>query len=134
MTRVFYLISKTAKGFSLIELLIAMILMTFLIMGTAQLICHSLLVKRKSDCSIRAAELAYAKLESLRGLVFSGSERVEPQSEIIKDARLNQTFIREWNSLDVSPDMKRIEMNCFAQNHPRKSSRIVLILTREFGF
>lgn len=127
-------INRKTQGFSLIELLISMTLMTFLIMGTAQLICHSLLVKCKSDCSMRAAELACAKLEQLRSLIFTSPGQEELQSEIFRDVKLNQTFIREWNSFDISPDMKKIEMSCFAQNHPRKKMRVILILTRELGF
>ncbi|MBN1223316.1 MAG: prepilin-type N-terminal cleavage/methylation domain-containing protein, partial [Candidatus Aminicenantes bacterium] len=111
------------NGFSLIELLISMVLMMLLILGTAQLICHSLLVKRKSDCGIRAAELASKKLEHLRSLVFDSSELDDPRSEIVKDSRLNHTFTREWNFIDISPDVKKIEIDCFAVNHPRKRAQ-----------
>jgi len=125
---------KRSKGFSLIDLLVSMTLTSFLIMGMAQLMCHSILIKRKTDCSLRAAELASLKIEHLRTAVLSGDIPDTSQTEELEDDRANQTFLRKWSIQDVSPEEKKIEMHCYALNYPRKTTRVTLILSTELGF
>jgi len=96
--------------------------------------CHAILVKRKTDCSVRAAELACYKIEQLRTAALSGDVPEASQSEELKDGRVNHTFHRKWNIQEVSPEAKTIEMECFAKNYPRKMARIILILSTELGF
>ena len=125
---------KQHRGFSLIDLLVSMTITSFLILGMAQLMCHSILVKRKTDCSVRAAELAYSKIEYLRTAALNGAVSETSQSEEIKDARVNHTFHRKWRIYEVSPEVKKIEMECWAINYPRKMTKIMLILSTELGF
>jgi len=125
---------KQTRGFSLIDLLVSMTITSFLIMGMAQLMCHAILVKRKTDCSVRASELACLKIEHLRTATLSGEVPETSQSEELKDVRVNHTFLRKWRIHEVSPEAKIIEMECFAINYPRKMTRITLILSTELGF
>lgn len=125
---------KQSKGFSLIDLLVAMTITSFLIMGIAQLMCHAILVKRKTDCSVRAAELACQKIEHLRTTVLS-SEAVETsQAEEFEDERVNFRFLREWIIQDASAAEKIIELDCYAINYPQKRTRLALTLSAELGF
>lgn len=125
---------KQTVGFSLIELLVSMTITSICIMGIAQLMCHSILIKRKTDCSVRAAELTCHKIEHLRTAVFNGEEMEISQSEELEDVRVNHTFFREWSIQDLSVEEKRIEIECFAINYPRKKTRITLLLSAELGF
>ena len=125
---------KKAKGFSLIDLLIAMTITSFLIMGMAQLMCHSILVKRKTDCSVRAAELASQKIENLRTTVLSSEATEIALSEEIVDERVNHRFFREWIIHEGSLAAKKIELDCYAVNHQRKRTRLTLTLSNELGF
>ena len=122
------------RGFSLIDLLVSMTITSFLIMGMAQLMCHAILVKRKSDCSVRAAELACLKIEHLRTAALNGDVPETSQPEELKDDRVNHTFLRKWDIHEVSPEVKKIKMECFALNYPRKMTRIMLILSTDLGF
>jgi prepilin-type N-terminal cleavage/methylation domain-containing protein len=126
---------KKESGFSMIELLVAMSITSIFILGTAQLILHSIHLKRKSDCLVRAAELASAALENFKSLPHDSTELEDHKfEETIQDERSNHLFIRDWTIQRVTPSLKKIEVNCFAENHPRKRMRALLYLSRELGF
>lgn len=126
---------KNQSGFSLIELLITMTIISIFILGTAQLTLHSIHLKCKSDCLVRAAELASTTLEHFKSLPYDSLELEDAQyEETIEDERLNHLFFRGWTVRRVSSSMKRIEVDCFAKNHPRKRMRAALLLSRELGF
>ena len=127
-------IRKQTKGFSLIDLLVAMTITSFLIMGIAQLMCHAILIKRKTDCSLRAAELACQEIEHLRTTVVSSETAETSQAEEFEDEKVNHRFFREWIIQDVSSAEKKIELDCYAINYPRKRTRIALTLSTELGF
>ena len=119
----------------MIELLIAMSITCVLILGTVQLTLHSILIKRKSDCLVRAAELASTALERFKSLPYDSMELEDnDHEEIIHDVRTNHVFLRGWAIRRISSSLKRIEMDCSAKNHPRKRIRTVLLLSRELGF
>ena len=122
-------------GFTLVELLIAFALITFLISGTAQLTMHSLLAKRRADYNLRSAELAASKLEYFKSLAYEGDELKEGvQTEIIKEEGTQQTFLMEWKIQNTSLNMKRIEMEIYFKNYPQKKTQIILLLSKELGF
>jgi len=122
-------------GFTLVELLIAFALITFLISGTAQLTMHSLLAKRRADYNLRCAELAASKLEYFKSLAYEGDELKEGvQTEIIKEEGTQQTFLMEWKIQNTSLNMKRIEMEIYFKNYPQKKTQIILLLSKELGF
>ena len=134
MTRFLTNNRKQTRGFTLIDLLVAMAITSFLIMGMAQLLCHAILVKRKTDCSIRAAELTCQKIEHLRNSVLSGETPLGSQTEEFEDDRVNHIFLRKWIIHEVSLGRKRIELDCYAINYPRKKTRLILTLFAMLGF
>lgn len=126
---------KKENGFSMIELLIAMSITSIFILGTAQLVLHSIHLKRKSDCLVRAAELASTALERFKSLPYDSMELENTDyAETIQDERSSHLFFRGWTIRRVTASLKRIEMDCFAQNYPRKRIRTALFLSRELGF
>jgi prepilin-type N-terminal cleavage/methylation domain-containing protein len=134
---IFFLTYKKNKesGFSLIELLVAMSITSIFILGTAQLTLHSIHLKQKSDCLVRAAELTSAALERFKSLPYDSMELEEVDyKETIQDERSNHLFVRGWTIRMVSSSMKEIAVDCFAKNHPRKRMQTVLLLSRELGF
>ncbi len=122
-------------GYSLIELLVAMSITSILILGTVQLTLHSIHLKHKSDCLVRAAELASMALEHFKSFSYDSPELEDADyEEIIKDDRSNHQFFRDMTIRTVSVSLKRVEVECFAKNYPRKRMRTVLLLSRELGF
>jgi len=119
----------------MIELLIAMSIISVFILGTSQLTLHSIHLKQKSDCLVRAAEFTSAAFEHFKSLPFDNMELEDgSHEEIIADERSNHLFLRRWTIHKVSASLKRIEVVCFAQNHPRKRMKAVLLLSKELGF
>jgi prepilin-type N-terminal cleavage/methylation domain-containing protein len=126
---------KKRSGFSMIELLIAMSITSIFILGTAQLTLHSIHLKRKSDCLVRASELASTRLEHFKSLPFDSMDLEDTEyEETIQDERSNHLFFRGWTIRRIASSMKRIEVDCFAQNYPRKRIRAALLISRELGF
>jgi prepilin-type N-terminal cleavage/methylation domain-containing protein len=133
----FFLTLKENKGsgFSLIELLIAMSITSILILGTAQLTLYSIHLKRKSDCLVRAAELASTTLEHFKSLPYDSMELEDAEyEESIEDERSNHLFFQGWTIRRVSASLKKIEVDCFAKNYPRKKMRAALFFSKELGF
>jgi len=126
---------KRREGFSLIEVLISLLIITFLILATAQLTLYSLQVKRRSDCSLNAAELASAKLEYFKSLPYESDELGSgSRSEVIEGSSSPETFRREWDTQPVSLSMKTAEVTCYSDNFQEKKAHLILFLSRELGF
>lgn len=122
-------------GFTLVEFIISFALVTFLIVGTAQLVLYSLLIKRRADCNFLSAELTSSKLEYFKSLPYESEKLKECfQDESISKEGLPGIFRREWRIQDLSPNMKRVEIESYSKNLPQKKTRLVLFLSRELGF
>ena len=123
------------RGFTLIELLISFTIIIILVMGAAQLTIHSLFVKRRSDIAVRTAELASSKLEYLKALPFESEELGQGFSvDQLKDSAGSENYQRKWQIDEVSPRLKRIEIECSSESCPKKGVRLVLLCSRELGF
>lgn len=123
------------KGFTLVEFLVSFTLVTILIISTIQLTINSLFVKRRADCNIRSAELVSSMLEYLKSLPYENDELREGlHVEHLKGENILGTFRREWKIQDVSPDIKRIEIESFSESYPQKKTRVILYLSRGLGF
>jgi prepilin-type N-terminal cleavage/methylation domain-containing protein len=123
------------QGFSLVELLISLCLLTFLITATAQVIIHSFFVKRRVEINLKIAELASLKLEYLKSLPCKSDELKEGhRSELLKGDGSKERFIRAWRIQDISSSMKRVEIEVFSESYPQKKVRLVLFISRELGF
>lgn len=119
----------------MIELLLAMSITSIFILGTAQLTLHSIHLKRKSDCLVRASELASTALERFKSFPYDSMELEDTDfEETIQDERSSHLFFRSWTIRRIATSMKRIEVDCFAQNHPRKRIRTALLISKELGF
>lgn len=126
---------NNSKGFTLIEVLISFFIVMVLILGMAQLTIHSILVKKRSDYSVKSAELASSKLEYFKSLPYEDEDlRDGSMAEILEVKNPPGRCRREWKIQDVSLDMKKIEMECFFENCPEKKAQVVLFLSRDLGF
>ncbi len=106
-----------------------------LALGMAQLTIYSILVKTRSDYSVKSAELASSKLEYFKSLPYESEElKKGTEMEIQEADNPRGTYRREWRIQDVSSDLKKIEMECYFDNCPEKKARMVLFLSRDLGF
>jgi len=123
-----------SKGFSFIEVLLAMAIISFLLAGTAELLIRANTLKRHGDINLSLSGLASSKLESLKSSAYESEElQVDSHQETIKDSG-GEVFQREWTVADINPGMKRITVKVYLVSHPEKAIQIGLVLSRELGF
>jgi type II secretory pathway pseudopilin PulG len=101
-----------SSGFSLIETLISMAIVFFLLVGTAQMLCYSLLLKQKADTHRIAADLISKKLETLKSLRPDDSLLAPGiHQETTKDQNSDRHFLLSWE-VDSSGDrLKKISLS-----------------------
>lgn len=122
-------------GFTLIEVLVSASVIILLLLSLAQLTVHSLLIKRISEYRINSAVLASSKLEYFKSLPFESEELVEGENEeTIEREGLKGLYRRQWSIQDVSPEIKKIEIECFYEHSPERKIRLVSFMLRKLGF
>ncbi|MFO7980558.1 MAG: prepilin-type N-terminal cleavage/methylation domain-containing protein [Candidatus Aminicenantes bacterium] len=122
------------KGFTLIEVMISLSIFAVLILGTSQLMIHSLIVQDRCQNRLVSLELAANKIETLKSLSFDHSElKKESQEEIIKTGTKKE-FLLKTSIQDISPGIKRIIVSCSAANKNEKEITFAVYISREIGF
>lgn len=127
---------STPDGFSLIEVLIAMSIVFFLLLGMAQMLCYSLLLKQKADIHQISADIISQKLEYLKGL-SPEHELLSPgqHQEIVKDESTERTFILNWEVTELPYRMKKITLSLHQNSAPhRLPTRALLFRSDILGF
>ena len=126
---------REKKGFSLLELLIAMTIIFMLILAMAYLMTYSIHLKRINSSDLEALALAYSKIEILKSYEFHADELNEnEETEIIVNESSNEKYHRSWKIHELSDEIKSIEMECFPLNCPRKKTVIFIYLSKDLGF
>ena len=123
------------KGFSFIELLVSFVITFALIMGSAQLAMHSMMVKKRSDHRLNTISIILSQLDELKSHFFSGGEWQEGTfSEIVKASNGHQSYLLKWNVRSSPTGMKSVELVCSPENLPQMETRLLLYLSEELGF
>ncbi len=126
---------KNHTGFTLVEFLVSFTLVMLLLTGMVQLTIHSLLVKRNADINLKTVELTSSLLEYFKSLPYESEELKEGfQSEIFQEKGSLEAYRQEWRVENISPNLKKIEVECYSEKHPLKKIRLVLYLSKELGF
>jgi len=123
------------RGFSLLEVLIAMALIFFLLTGTAELVIHSIRTKRRANENMKLTALLVSKLESLKTLPFESADlQAGSHSAEIGDELQNASGQEEWQIEDLSLNMKKIDLQVSIGQARRRPIRAVLLLSKFLGF
>lgn len=123
------------KGFSLIELTISSCIVIFLCLGMAQIVSHSLLIKRRSDSRVLSAELASSKLEYFKSLYYESDELKKGTGKEIQYIQSHpEPFYLSWTIQEIPWHLKRIEVECYSENFPQNKAQLILILSRDLRF
>jgi len=126
---------RKKNGFSLIELLISSSLILFLITGTAQLVGLSLVAKRNADFHFRAARLASSRLEHLKSLPHDSAElKAGVHEEDIVDPTSPESYRIDWRVEDADQNLKKVVLDFYSLNKPRRKAVFCLLLCRELEF
>lgn len=127
--------SKNKKGFTLIEFLVSLTIVTFLLLGTAQSIVFSLKADRRSSIKIWATELTLAKIEELKSISFDNPQMNNGKySDTVEVNHTKEVYQRKWTISDLSGIGKKIEIESRAFNEDTILIKFVFFISEELGF
>ncbi len=125
------------RGFTLVEVLVAMALTLVLVAGAAGALTLALAAKRKGDVTAALAHALAARLESLKSRPFDdpalaagsyeAASRIEPLGRVIDEA---------WEIADDGDGMKRVTIRVRAAGRPGPGSTVTAaaFILRDLGF
>jgi prepilin-type N-terminal cleavage/methylation domain-containing protein len=123
------------RGFSLIEVLVAMTLALLLVVGAAELLTLSLWAKRKGDITAALTHALTARLETLKSRPFEdGALSAGEHAETVRGEPGNCLIAEEWGVTDDGDRMKRIELKVRCAGRPGPETTAVLFMSRDLGF
>lgn len=127
---------KPAPGFSLIEVLIAMAIVFFLLMGMAEMLCYSLMLKQKADTHRIATDLISRKLETFKSL-SPDDDLLAPgiHEETIKDKNSDRLFLLSWEVSESGERLKKVSLSLYPAPYGSKPPvRAVFYISKSLEF
>jgi prepilin-type N-terminal cleavage/methylation domain-containing protein len=124
----------TRRGFTLIEVLLAMAIVSFVLFGTAELLVRAQQLSREADARIGMTDLLVATLEGLKSRSFDGPDLDAGDVRASLEPAGQKTVILERRIEAVSADLKRIELVLYAEDARQRGLRAVLYVSRFLGF
>lgn len=125
----------SVKGFSLMEVQIALVVITFFLLSTAQLLILSQSVQNRYKDHIRIMRLISEQLEYLSSLPFSSPEVAEGfYTDNLTEMDSTRVFRINWTISDVSPRLKSIDISCFPEGYEKRETKTILYLSSDLGF
>ena len=123
------------KGFSLVELLVAFVVIMITLLTTAQLLILSQVIQNRYRDHIRALAAIVDRLEHLRSLPFDSPELAAGQyGEVQGDPGSERSFTLSWTISQVSPRMKSVWIACARTGYPQRGTETTLFLSRDLEF
>jgi Tfp pilus assembly protein PilV len=123
------------SGSSLVEVLAAMALALFLLVGAAGMLTWALAAKRRGDVTAALAHAVSDRLDSLKSLPFADAAlapgayaatvRVEPGNCLVDEA---------WVIDDDADGVKRVSLTVREASRPGPDTAAVLYVLRDLGF
>jgi prepilin-type N-terminal cleavage/methylation domain-containing protein len=125
----------TRRGFSLIEVLVAMALALLLVVGTAELLTLSLRAKRKGDITAALTHALTDRLETLKSRPFE-DVTLSPgeHAEIVRGEPGGYLIEEEWEVTDDGDRMKRVGLRVRYAGRSGPETAAVLFISRDLGF
>jgi prepilin-type N-terminal cleavage/methylation domain-containing protein len=125
----------TRRGFSLIEVLVAMALALLLVVGTAELLTLSLRAKRKGDITAALTHALTDRLETLKSRPFE-DVALSPgeHAEIVRGEPGGYLIEEEWEVTDDGDRMKRVGLRVRYAGRSGPETAAVLFISRDLGF
>lgn len=123
------------RGFSLIEVLVAMSLTLLLLVGTAELIILSVGAERKGDTTAALTEALAARAESLKSLAHGpGGLAPGAYAETVVDGAGRGLLLHEWTVEDAGQTMSRVRIRVSPAGRPGAAAFLTLWISKDLGF
>jgi prepilin-type N-terminal cleavage/methylation domain-containing protein len=123
------------RGFTLIEVLVAMALTLLLIVGTAELVSFSLWAKHKGDRASGIARILNGRLETLKARPYDSPE-LGPgaYTATTHDGPSRTEFREEWTIEVEGEAMKKVSISVEPEGRPQAAATLILYISSELGF
>jgi Tfp pilus assembly protein PilV len=117
------------------EVQIALVVITFFLLSTAQLLILSQSVQNRYKDHIRIMSLISEQLEYLRSLPFSSPEVAEGfYTDNLTELDSVRVFRINWTISDISPRLKSIDISCFPEGYKKRETKTILYLSSDLEF
>ena len=128
--------NKSCPGFTLIEVLIALALVSALIIGGIEILILAAQIRLKADANLELADLAASRLEMQKAVVLAGSvegSAEEPAAFSITGRRL-ATFRGTWECGGLVDSPVRFGFEIYPELEPEAVFALTVLFSRELGF
>jgi prepilin-type N-terminal cleavage/methylation domain-containing protein len=123
------------RGFTFIEVLVGLALVSFLGAGLAGMMVQALAAKGRADRTAAMTALAVEKLELLKSLPAGDDALSAGRHEDASPCGISPlSFRRMWTVVDAAAGMKRVEIVVAPQAVPAKPFTAVLLISPALGF
>jgi hypothetical protein len=122
-------------GYSLIEVLWIMALVSFLLAGMGEILLRSFQAARSANETARKTALLTAALENLKTKSFDSGDLAPGEYFQIGELVPGGKAIRsEWRIEHPSPGLKKVEFGLFLQGESDRAIRAALLISEALGF
>jgi len=122
------------KGFSLIEVLFAAGLISFLLAGTAELLLTSIEVDRKAGRKVNLTGLLSSELDEFKAKPFDSPDLAPGGGEIVLRPETDGPgVIVAWTVEAVSANLKKVSFTLTREGRTDKPLEAVLLITPELA-
>jgi prepilin-type N-terminal cleavage/methylation domain-containing protein len=123
------------RGFSLIEVLIALGLALVLVLGTAELVTLSIWAKRKGDVTAGLCRALTARAESLKSRAFE-ADGLPPgdYAETVRDEAGGGLFLHAWTVEESVGRTQRIRIKITPAGRTAAAVALTLWISKDLGF
>jgi len=120
------------KGFSLIEVLFAAGLISFLLAGTAELLLTSIQIDRNAERAVSLAGVLSSQIEEFKARPFSAPELEPGAGEIVlRPDSEGPAVLVAWSVTDVFENLKKVSFNLTREGAAGRPSEAILLITRD---
>ena len=122
-------------GFSLIEVLLAAGMISFLLLGTAEILIQSIRIQNRTDEKLRISGVFAAETERIKSLPYSSEELAAGNHEIELIPAPGEMPVKViWRVADEGPGLKRVNFILSRDGRMARPLEAVLLISRELGF
>jgi prepilin-type N-terminal cleavage/methylation domain-containing protein len=125
---------RTERGFSLVEVLVAAGLVSFLLVGTAEILVQSIGLQRKTDRTLRIAGLLASEAERAKSLPFEADDLAAGRHEIEVELQPGEPIRVEWEVGAEGTNLKRVNFTLSRNGGPERPLEAVLLISKDLGF
>lgn len=122
------------SGFSLIEVLLTLFLLTTTLTGTIQLLAQAATLKNRADLQVQITTYLINRLEELKTFLPNNQGGQGEQEEEVFDSISGETFLCHWRLIEEGAEAWRIEIEVIARDHQEKRTQATLWVTPLLGF